>query len=289
LQTGARVGMHVLSKTLSDRYLRAANERIFAPLGLRARLVKTSALRVLVNHPDAMKAEPSKLKRFGRATGDVVLRLPIPFPVVRSVIRSMMDKVPEIDPRMTDPLARRLMTMHGYILPVEYGPAIPPLAKPDKILDKMNGFAVGRKRGKVDKQDRNADVRRKYLAGIPVTREGGMTRAGRDYLMLLRVSSGSASKLKDKVENDARREHRANEKLVWLVIINEADDAKIQGKEVMDNSSDSITFNDQELEESRERFIDESNGNDVESELEDYDPRSIEQKASGSNLKADAF
>ncbi len=45
MQTGAQVGMHVMSKTLSDRYLRAANDRIFAPLGLRVRLCKTAALR----------------------------------------------------------------------------------------------------------------------------------------------------------------------------------------------------------------------------------------------------
>ncbi len=46
MQTGAHVGMHVVSKTLSDRYLRAANERIFSHLGLRARLCNTPALRL---------------------------------------------------------------------------------------------------------------------------------------------------------------------------------------------------------------------------------------------------
>lgn len=151
MQTGAQVGMHVMSKTLSDRYLRAANDRIFAPLGLRARLCKTSALRSLVNHPEGGKEEPSKLKKFGQTASDVVLHLP--FPITKKIVRFFMDKPPPIDPRITDPLTRRLMGMHGYILPVEHGPAaIPPPSNPTKILDKMNGFAVGRTQKKVDKR-----------------------------------------------------------------------------------------------------------------------------------------
>ncbi len=213
LQAGAQVGMHVLSKTLSDRYLRAAHERMFAPLGLRVRLCKTPALRKLVDHPEAGKEEPSKLKKFGQSAGDVVLRLP--FPLMKKAARFFMDKHPPIDARITDPLTRRLMFMQGYILPVEHGPAIPPPSKPDKVLDKMNGFAVGRKRGKTNRKARDVAVRREILAGMPVSR--------RNYIMTMMKTRGSSQRLQTKVEDDARREHRANEKLVWLVIINEAD------------------------------------------------------------------
>ncbi|KLO05944.1 hypothetical protein SCHPADRAFT_861819 [Schizopora paradoxa] len=284
MQTGAQVGMHVLSKTLSDRYLRAANERIFAPHGLRVRLIKTPALRALVGHPEADKPAPSKLKQFGQTAGDVVLRLPLPLPFVKRGIRALMDKPPPIDPRMTDPLARRLMVMQGFILPVAHGPAIPPPVKPDGVLDKMNGYVVGKRQTKVDKQARDAAVRREILAGMPISREGGMTR--RDYKMARRASRGRTRRLKTKVEEDARREHRNNERLVWLVILNEADDAKISGTEAMDNSSDNITLNDRELEETRERFVEEEDSSDSEDELEDYDPKS---QASGSKSKADAI
>jgi len=272
MQAGAQVGMHVLSKTLSDRYLRAANERMFAPLGLRVRLCKTPALRKLVDHPEAGKEEPSKLKKFGQSAGDVVLRLP--FPLMKKAARFFMDKHPPIDARITDPLTRRLMFMQGYILPVEHGPAIPPPSKPDKVLDKMNGFAVGRKRGKTNRKARDVAVRREILAGMPVSR--------RNYIMTMMKTRGSSQRLQTKVEDDARREHRANEKLVWLVIINEADDAKIAGKEAVDDSSDNIAFSDEQLEETREVYLEESDGNDY--ELEDYNP---EPKASGSNSKAD--
>ncbi len=221
MQTGAQVGMHILSKTLSDRYLRAANDKIFAPLGLRARLCKMPALRALVDHPDVGISQPSKLKQFGQTAGDVALRLPIPIPFVKKGIRFLMDKGPAIDPRLTDPLARRLMVLDGYILPVAYGYAIPPPAKPDGVLDKMNGFVVGRRSGKVDKKARDAAVRREILAGMPITREGGMNR--RDYKTARRAARGRTRRLKNRVADDARREHNNNERLVWLVIINEAD------------------------------------------------------------------
>lgn len=297
MQTGAQVGMHVMSKTLSDRYLRAANERIFAPLGLRARLVKTRALRVLVDHPDAGKPEPSKLAKFGQGAGEVILHLPLP--LTKKLVRALMDKPPAIDPRITDPLERRLMGMHGYILPVEHGPALPPPSNPTGTLDKMNGFAVGKSRGKLNKKEQDAAARREILAGMPVSREGGMTKKDRE--MAKKVAKGKdKKKLRTKVEDDARHEHHAFEGLIWLVIINEADgewlkpcrfiellskrrwcvDEKIAGKESMDNSSDNLAFSKQQLEETRGRYLEESGSSGYASE--DYDHKS---HASGSKLR----
>ncbi len=58
---------------------------------------------------------------------------------------------------------------------------------------------------------------------MPVSREGGMIR--RDYKRSRRASDskGGDRKLRRKVEDDARREHRANGSLLWLVILNEVD------------------------------------------------------------------
>ena len=50
----------------------------------------------------------------------------------------------------------------------------------------------------------------------------------------------------------------------------------------MDNSSDNITLNDHELQEIRERFVEEEDSSDSDSELEDYDPKS---HANGSKEK----
>ncbi|KLO14090.1 hypothetical protein SCHPADRAFT_939865 [Schizopora paradoxa] len=85
----------------------------------------------------------------------------------------------------------------------------------------------------------------------------------------------SRGKLEQKVEDDARHEHYANERLIWLVIINEADDAKIKGKEAMDNSDDTVAIDDQQLEESRELCL-------VELGVEESD---LQPEASGSGRK----
>ncbi len=146
--------MHIVSNTLSNHYLRAANELIFEHLGLRARLCNTSALRILVNHPEATHEQPTKLTKFGQSAGDVVMRLPLP--IMKKAVRFFTDKPPPVDPRITDPLTRRLMVMHGYILPVEYACSIPPPSNPSNVLDKMNGFAVGRQTGKANKKERGA-------------------------------------------------------------------------------------------------------------------------------------
>ncbi|KLO15427.1 hypothetical protein SCHPADRAFT_938779 [Schizopora paradoxa] len=272
IQTGAHVGMHTVSKTLSDRYLRAANERLFAPVSLRVRLCNTRALRVLVGHPNATNEKPSKLKKFGQKTGDVVLSLPLP--IMKKAVRFFMDKAPPIDPNITDPLTRRLMIMHGYILPVEYGRSIPPPSNPNKILDKMNGFAVGRKSNKVEKKERDAADRRARLAGMPLSMEGRMSK---DYRRSRSASESKDTdkKLKQKVDADALQEHRANENLVWLVILNEEDDAKINGKDVVDSTIDNSPFKDEDPEVTRgRRHAKERDVYDPHAGLEDYYPQS---------------
>jgi hypothetical protein len=47
-QTVAQTGQHILSKSVTDRYLREANERMFKPHKLRVRLMKTGAVMKLL-------------------------------------------------------------------------------------------------------------------------------------------------------------------------------------------------------------------------------------------------
>lgn len=48
VQTGAKSGMRTLSKTITDRYLRAANLRLFKPRGLSVRICTAAAMHHLV-------------------------------------------------------------------------------------------------------------------------------------------------------------------------------------------------------------------------------------------------
>lgn len=80
MQTAAQTAAHILSKTLTDRYLLRANETYFEPRGLKVRLMKTAAMRRFV-HKDISEGEKSKWKKFGKSAGrtaeSVGLRLPI--------------------------------------------------------------------------------------------------------------------------------------------------------------------------------------------------------------------
>lgn len=191
----------------------------------------------------------------------------LPLPLTRMVVRSLLGKPDAIDPSITDPVMRRMMLVRGYVLPVNFN--MPPPARQDGVLGRMNGFAVGRRNKRVAKETDDVAARRRILAGMPVTRDGGETK--KDRKMAKDVAKGKDRKLKRKVDDDNRKEHRANENLVWLVIINEADgeflapthwiiaqdthyysiDIKIQGKEAVDNSSNHITLDDKHLEYSR--------------------------------------
>jgi hypothetical protein len=79
MQTAAQTAAHVLSKTLTDRYLLRANNTYFEPRGLKVRLMKTAAMRRFV-HKDTSEDE-SKWKKFGKSAGrtaeTIGLRLPI--------------------------------------------------------------------------------------------------------------------------------------------------------------------------------------------------------------------
>ena len=80
MQTAAQTAAHVLSKTLTDRYLLRANKTYFEPRGLKVRLMKTAAMRRFV-HIDGSEEEKSKWKKFGKSAGrtaeTIGLRLPI--------------------------------------------------------------------------------------------------------------------------------------------------------------------------------------------------------------------
>lgn len=80
MQTGAQAAMRVISKTLTDKYLKRANDKIFAPRGLRVRLMKTEALHFLVQN-SGNKSQEGKFKSYGKLalkTAEAIgLHLPI--------------------------------------------------------------------------------------------------------------------------------------------------------------------------------------------------------------------
>ncbi|KAJ7486076.1 hypothetical protein B0H11DRAFT_2157280 [Mycena galericulata] len=133
MQTAAQTGMHVLSKTLTDRYLRAANLRLFKPRGLSVRLCTTAAMQHLVMR-SGNGAGPSTLHKIGRGVGTVLLHAPIPF--TSRIVRAIADKPPKVHASISTvgdgqkmPLAtqRRLASLEGL--------NVPPPAKAQGVMD----------------------------------------------------------------------------------------------------------------------------------------------------------
>ena len=173
--------MHVLSKTLTDRYLRAANLNLFKPRGLSVRLCTTPAMLRLIG-PDSPGEETSKtretMNKIGRGVGTVFLKLPIPIisPIAARIVHAVADKPPPVAPSgyPGDPvnhpiLMRRLAllehTFPGATLPVQTE-NLPPPAKPEGVMQMMNSWGVKFDEWRETKAEKKNEERRRAWAQI---------------------------------------------------------------------------------------------------------------------------
>ncbi|KAJ6585202.1 hypothetical protein B0H19DRAFT_1227703 [Mycena capillaripes] len=184
MQTVAQTGMHVLSKTLTDRYLRAANLRLFKPKGLAVRLCTTAAMQHLVMRT-GNGGGPSTLDKIGRGVGTVLLHAPIPFS--SRIVRAIADKPPKVHASISGvgdgqkmPLAtqRRLASLEGYALPLNL--AVPPPAKAQGVMDTMGSWGVafdawrtGRNQNRIEQRRRELERLDSQLQRLGYNRDGG--------------------------------------------------------------------------------------------------------------------
>ncbi|KAJ7359636.1 hypothetical protein DFH08DRAFT_846615 [Mycena albidolilacea] len=145
IQIGAQSGMRILSKTLTDRYLRTANLRLFKPRGLSVRICTTAAMQHLVMHTP-ITAAPSKLTRVGRGVGGVLMKLPLPLASV--IVHAVADKPPKV-PAMNPALVRskkvlaaqrRVAALEGHALQLDFD--VPKAAKAEGVMDTMASWGV---------------------------------------------------------------------------------------------------------------------------------------------------
>ncbi len=195
--------------------MRAANERIFAPAGLRVRICKAPAMRALAKVPWVVTPRPSRMKRLARYVGDAVLWMPLSVPPIQDRVRNVMDDPPAVDLSIADPLVRRMKPYGGYIHPTTFD--VPPPNPPSNVVNKLSDYAVNLRRKNLTKKAEDGAARRQILAGVPVTRE--LTK--RDKKVMKKLAKGKERQVRRKVIEDDRRESRANEKVLWLVIVNE--------------------------------------------------------------------
>ncbi|KAJ7223668.1 hypothetical protein B0H12DRAFT_1150632 [Mycena haematopus] len=181
IQVGAQTGMRVLSKTLTDRYLRSANLRPFRPRGLSVRICTTAAMQHLVMHTP-ITAGPSKLTCVGRGVGTVLMKLPIP--LASMLVHAVADKPPTVRPmnpgqvRSKKLLAaqRRAAALEGYALPLDFD--MPKATKAQGVMDTMASWGVkfdswraGRTQTKAE--DLRLQLQREQERGGPTQLSGG--------------------------------------------------------------------------------------------------------------------
>ncbi|KAI5835480.1 hypothetical protein K523DRAFT_291399 [Schizophyllum commune Tattone D] len=125
IDVGAQAGMRILSKTLTDRYLRAANLRVFRPRGLAARICTTDAMMLLLGmDPNASTSSLSTLVS--------------PQPVSRTSTSRGVTQV-KVDYTMAG-IQRRLSMLGNAALPVSFD--VPPPAKSKGAMDTMQAWGV---------------------------------------------------------------------------------------------------------------------------------------------------
>ncbi|KAF5364913.1 hypothetical protein D9758_008148 [Tetrapyrgos nigripes] len=175
ITTAAQTGMRVISKTLTDRYLRAANLNLFHPRGLSVRLCTTPAMQLLISETDENGETKKKgktkerLNKFGRGVGSALLKSPIPLPLASSIVRAVADKpssVPVIEGETIQGsvLRRRLAVVQepGLALPLRLD-GMPPPVKPEGVMDKMSAWGVKADSWFDNRRERKNEQRRRAL------------------------------------------------------------------------------------------------------------------------------
>ncbi|KAJ7100010.1 hypothetical protein B0H15DRAFT_770489 [Mycena belliarum] len=253
IQLGARSGMKVLSKTLTDRYLRAANLRLFKPRGLSARICTAAAMQHLVLHAPAA-APPSRRVRIGRGVGAALMSVPVPLAsVLVHAVADAPPRVPAPSPG-TPPVStrlrasqRRVAALGEHALPLDFD--VPPPAKAQGVMDTMASWGVRFDAWKDGRRQKEAEARRLELeqgaGGLRERRGGGpinglvglvgQTKLGGQ----LKAERGSGpigkGSLNLQVANADLREHWESAQVLWIVIMSSDMDEGIEGIEMAES------------------------------------------------------
>ncbi|KAJ3989532.1 hypothetical protein F5890DRAFT_1451686 [Lentinula detonsa] len=272
--TSAQVGMRVLSKTLTDRYLRAANLNLFKPRGLSVRLCTTPAMLRLVAPPGSHSTDDESktratINKIGRGVGTIFLKVPIPIvgPIAARIIHSLADKPPPIAPSpyfnpgspnqaQSPVLMRRLAllehTFPGATLPVQTQ-GLPPPAKPKGVMEMINTWGLKFDEKKENRAERKNEERRRawaqiQAAGVASNSGGYMDyRAARrearaERKAYRRMNKAQRKGLLSGMSRTERRaaaadllEHWATNRVLWVVVMPAEKDEVIANIEIAEN------------------------------------------------------
>lgn len=270
MQTVAQTGMHILSKTMTDRYLRAANLRMFKPRGLSVRICTTSGMMALLHATEegGEKSNSDKAKavlnKVGRGVGTVLIHLPLPFS--SRIVRAIADPAPSISPSYgsgspsassTPFFKRRMEMIHGHALPLDVD--VPPPAKPVGAMDTVNSWGVKFDQYRAGKKEQRDEQNRRNMAGDysglsgrrerrELRREERRARRGPRQGLLSPILGPKETRAQRKVHNAELLDHWAGDKVLWVVVMNSDKDEEISGIEVAESAENEERIQDRDWE-----------------------------------------
>ncbi|KAJ6518804.1 hypothetical protein C8R45DRAFT_807032 [Mycena sanguinolenta] len=259
LRIGAGGGTRILNKSVTDRYLRTANLRLFKPKGLVVRICTSAAMRHLVLGSGS-DVGSSTMKKLGRGVGTLLLHAPIPY--TSRIVRAIADKPPKVQAsiggggdRYTVPLStqRRLAALEGHALPVDFD--VPSPAKAEGLKDKMGSWGIALDSRATNKRETKVELRRQRLVrrkDVKKAMRRAQKRERRAQKAQKRAQKGKRergpkliesligpkeTKLERKVADADLLEHWASDKVLWFVVMNAEMDREIEGIERAEDMS----------------------------------------------------
>jgi len=253
IQTAAQTTAHIVSKTLTDRYLLQANTTYFEPRGLKVRLMKTAAMRHFVGIDQSEQKEKGKFKGFLKGAEKVFFKLPIPIigPIIGRTIMHFSDNpAPQIDPNDPHSITqRRIASLYPYIFPLSTD--VPPPIPPESLMDKAAALQIKLRNSKQKKSELKAMRARQVLAlsngeaqATSLIMDDGIMssrRARKDERKARKAASGrilARRRLEYKAAKADRLEMLATDGVLWIVLLTPEQDREIEGRELVDTDED---------------------------------------------------
>ncbi|KAL1728873.1 hypothetical protein EV714DRAFT_214078 [Schizophyllum commune] len=260
LPIGAQLGMFALSKSLTDRYLGAANDRIFRPRGLVARICTTAATQKLLglsNVPEEEGGWKGALNSVGREVGKLVLKPSMPESLDAGASEEDKTKRPINFDRNC--IMRRLEALEGAALPVSLD--VPPPAKVEGFANKMQAHGVKFDEGVAKDKEKRRAARLKTLAEVEAKlaelEAKDSSKAGFFDRLAAKRAKDRRELLQRRIANAQLREKWETGVVLWLIIVDAAKDKKIFGIDEAENEVDVAVMSEDtwrreiELEEKR--------------------------------------
>ncbi|KAI5835477.1 hypothetical protein K523DRAFT_291390 [Schizophyllum commune Tattone D] len=234
LPIGAQLGMFALSKSLTDRYLSAANDRIFRPRGLVARICTTAATQRLLGLSNVQEEEEGwkgALNSVGREVGKLVLKPSMP---------EDLDAGASEEDKTKRRIKRRLEALEGAALPVSLD--VPPPAKVEGFANKMQVHGVKFDEGVAKDKEKRRAARLNTLAEVEAKlaelEAKDSSKAGFFDRLAAKRAKDRRELLQRRIANAQLREKWETDEVLWLVIVDAAKDKEIFGIDEAENEAD---------------------------------------------------